>query len=320
MTENKFSGVTPDLKMQTIEIDRCVAQGNNFAAKIQGQMTYGEVFDELKSHLEYVGLLPDEYFILSSEINKDENIPKGWRFFRTNTMFGGSEGIYIDIELETDAGVSHFATGKTLNENTDDYMQMCKIAGECYLMLNGNGGICELPKDIKDKLIERNITHGEVCNYSFFVTSLDDNNGYRNEIPSAVGLSAEQAQEEYIRRKELYPGNTTLLGVEYVTDRRDLTHTLAGGAILLRYNNNGNESLLDDFVMDTILSQEETLKPFISKLKSSLSETETKLKNAGLVSGNINEIHSKTTDVAREIVHHNELEDEDLIEDDQWDL
>lgn len=158
--DNNFTGVTKDKRMQTIEIDRYIRQPDNpYIARITGQLTYGEVFEMLKSHLAYVDMLPDEYFILSSHLDPNEHIPKDWRSFSFKTSFGDSEGIYIDISLETDKGSQAFAAAKTLKNGTEDFLRMCRIAAECDLMLNGNGVVFELPKDVRDTLMERDAAH-----------------------------------------------------------------------------------------------------------------------------------------------------------------
>lgn len=206
----KFTGITPDNKLQTIEIDHYIQQEDNrYIAKLAGQLTFGEVFEKLKAHLEYVGMLPDEYFNLSPELNPDEHIPKDWQIFRVNTEYGASEGIYIHIGLEADHGNVSFATGKTLDESTEDYVRMSRIAAECNMMLNGDGAFYKLPNDIRD---------------------------------------------------------------------------------------------------------------YLESKRTELSDTETKLVHSGLVNGESDEVHDKSAELKREIEHHNELEDEDLVEDDQWDL
>lgn len=206
-----FTGITQDgKKLETIEIDRYIQQENNrYVAKIAGQLTYKEIFDKLKAHLEYVGMLPDEYFKLSPLINANEQIPKDWISFQAETVFGSSEGIYIDIVLHTDNANKVLASGKTLEDDTEAFLRMSRIAAECNLMLNGNGALYRLPKDVQNILQNK--------------------------------------------------------------------HT-------------------------------------------ELSDTESKLVHAGLVNGENDEVHIKSTEIKRSIVHHNELEDEDLVEDDQWDL
>lgn len=108
-----------------------------------GQRTNGEVFDELKSRLEEAGLLPDEYFLMSSELRKDGKIPD---FYEAECYvnYGGSEGIYVDVELkyvspDGERIKTSFATGKTLGEKTADFYRMSLIAGECSMLLNGDG-------------------------------------------------------------------------------------------------------------------------------------------------------------------------------------
>lgn len=73
--------------------------------------------------------------------------------------FGG-EGIYLDIDLkylssENERRQVHFATGKTLGENTFDFYRMSLIAGECSMLLNGDG--CKVKNNTKTILILDNV-------------------------------------------------------------------------------------------------------------------------------------------------------------------
>ena len=117
--------------------------------------TFQEVFDELKTRLEAADLMPDEYFIMSSHITHDRKIPE-FREAVCNVNFGGSEGIYLDISLDCDNELGkqellNFATGKTLGETTVDFYRMALIAGECSMLLNGNG--CKVEDNTKTLLI-----------------------------------------------------------------------------------------------------------------------------------------------------------------------
>lgn len=108
-----------------------------------GMRTYGEVFDELKTKLKQAGLLPDDYFLLNTHLDRDTPMVD-FSLANCNVNFGGGEGIYLDIDFiyRNAAGQKmpmHFATGKTLGENTNDFYTMSVIAGECSMLLNGGG-------------------------------------------------------------------------------------------------------------------------------------------------------------------------------------
>lgn len=319
---NKFTGVTPDKKMKTIEIDRYVPQEDNaYAARVAGQLTYREVFDQLKAHLKYVEMLPDEYFDLSPEINPDDHIPKDWRGFRLNTAFGGSEGIYIDISLDTDHGTTDFATGKTLKDSTEDFIQMSRIAAECDLMLNGNGCMCELPRDVREMLKVRSTTFGNACDYTLYVTSFDTENHGRNTEPMAVDLTLDEAKEEFANRLNRYPDSVIkLLGVEYRTDRRDLNPHGVGADDLIRCID--GKLQLPDWKSDPVLTAEAAFPNTAIALKQfadSLSDSEGKLVRTGLVTDG-EDVRGKSAALKGEIERHNDLEDEGLTEDDQLEL
>ena len=79
-------------------------------------------------------------------------IPDNWRDFTCNVSYGGSEGIYLDISLNTASGSQSFITGKTLSEDVESFLNMSRAAAECNIMLNGNGSVKALPRDIAEYL------------------------------------------------------------------------------------------------------------------------------------------------------------------------
>ena len=119
-----------------------------------GTKTNGEVFDDLKQKPETAGFMPDDYFIMSGELRPDDKIPDFDEAVCSVSF--GCEGIYLDIDLkylspENERRQVHFATGKTLGENTFDFYRMSLIAGECSMLLNGDG--CTVGNNTKTILI-----------------------------------------------------------------------------------------------------------------------------------------------------------------------
>ncbi len=150
---NVKHGITDNGKLKTIEIDKYEKNPSNpIYVRKTGQISYQEAFDQLKDHLEYVGMLPDEYFLLSNEIDSSAPIPEDWRGFNSTAEFGESEGIYMDIVLDVAGKKQSFATGKTLSEDVESFLNMSRAAAECNLMLNGNGSLMALPQDIVEYL------------------------------------------------------------------------------------------------------------------------------------------------------------------------
>lgn len=94
-----------------------------------GQPTAQEVFEELKYRLGSTGYLPDEYFLIDSEWENGQEIPKDADIFCT-TDYGTSEGVYLDVYLkwydkEQNKSITKtFITGKTLGENGNDLDRM----------------------------------------------------------------------------------------------------------------------------------------------------------------------------------------------------
>lgn len=74
-------------------------------------------------------------------------------------------------------------------------------------------------------------THGKYCDFNFYVTSLDAENGYAATEPMSSGLSLLEAVSEFYKRCGRYPSSTNImLGVEYTTGRRDLEPAGKGAA------------------------------------------------------------------------------------------
>ena len=86
---NVNHGITDTGKLKTIEIDKYEPIPDKPGrCRAVGQASKQEIFDQLKDHLEYVGMLPDEYFIISTQ--QPESIPENWRDFTCNVSYGGS--------------------------------------------------------------------------------------------------------------------------------------------------------------------------------------------------------------------------------------
>ena len=149
VTRDKESSNVPENTepLKTISIDIYSEPDEAHHVKLIGTKTYGEVFDELLTHLSENGLMPDEYLSLDSAIDRDTPVPSDWREFVCSTNFGGSEGIYTDISLRTGKGSIDFATAKTLGETVEDFIRMSRIGAECSMLLNGNGGYIKRGKD-----------------------------------------------------------------------------------------------------------------------------------------------------------------------------
>ena len=99
-------------------------------------------------------------------------------------------------------------------------------------------------------------THGKYCDFNFYVTSLDAENGYAATEPMSSGLSLLEAVSDFYKRCGRYPSSTNImLGVEYTTDRRDLEPAGKGAADLLQ-RVSGHLHLSRDYEQSAVLSQE----------------------------------------------------------------
>lgn len=92
-----------------------------------------DVFDELYAELKRLDLVPDEYFLMFFKIEKDTLVPKDSRVV-AHANWGGSEGIYLDVDLVGKNEILHLATGKTLSESSEAFDRMQYIAGVIYKM------------------------------------------------------------------------------------------------------------------------------------------------------------------------------------------
>ncbi len=99
-------------------------------------------------------------------------------------------------------------------------------------------------------------THGKYCDFDFYVTSLDAENGYAATEPMSSGLSLLEAVSEFYKRCGRYPSSTNImLGVEYTTSRRDFKPAGKGAADLLQCIN-GHLHLSRYYEQSEVLSQE----------------------------------------------------------------
>lgn len=99
-------------------------------------------------------------------------------------------------------------------------------------------------------------THGKYCDFNFYVTSLDAENGYAATEPMSSGLSLLEAVSEFYKRCGRYPSSTNImLGVEYTTSRRDLEPAGKGAADLLQ-RVNGHLHISRDYEQSAVISQE----------------------------------------------------------------
>ncbi len=128
--------------IQTIDLFRWSEPDEQRRVKKLGPANAKEVFEKLNTHLKENNLLPDEYFLFS-ESNFTRfagELPTDTADITYDVNYGGSEGIYLDINIRTaNSEQVHFATGKTLGENTEDFLRMSRIGAECALMLNSGG-------------------------------------------------------------------------------------------------------------------------------------------------------------------------------------
>lgn len=106
-----------------------------------GQRKMSEVFAELEAFLQKENIYPDEYLLLSND-DPDAEFPKG--DIRCYAQWGGSEGIYIELEVlvgatkDAPAKWVNVASGKTLDQSGEAFDRMQYIAGRIYKAFCGD--------------------------------------------------------------------------------------------------------------------------------------------------------------------------------------
>lgn len=147
-----------------------------------GMRACQDVFDELKEKLEEAGFLPNEYFLMdhSFENKKMPNFSEAI----CSVNFGGSEGIYLDIRLHyydenNNPASKCFATGKTLGDTTADFYKMSLAAGECSMLLNGDG--FKIENNVKKILITDDVECAELFNALVLQKQFNEAIGRSNE-------------------------------------------------------------------------------------------------------------------------------------------
>lgn len=113
--------------------------------RIIGRRKAVDVFAELESALKEANLLPDEYFLLDNKFEDENRLVPDLRDVICYANRDGSESIYLDVYLCGYDDVTdkcqrfHFATGKTLREDSYAFDRMQYIAGYIYKLFEGFG-------------------------------------------------------------------------------------------------------------------------------------------------------------------------------------
>ncbi len=120
-----------------------------------GQRKASDVFNELKERLLEADLLPDEYFLMASEMSKGKDIFPDFVDLCCYANWGTSEGIYLDIclILQEEGKIirKSFATGKTLEGNSEAFDRMQYTAGYITKLFFGDHGMSPRYRLLKTK-------------------------------------------------------------------------------------------------------------------------------------------------------------------------
>lgn len=186
--------------IRTIDTDRWSEPDEQRHVRHIGMIKAKDAFEQLYTHLQAKNMLPDEYFLFSeTDFANDAELPE-YQSAVCHTDFGGSEGIYIDIDLVCRDKSVHFATGKTLDDGADAFFLMSRIAAECSLMLNGRGAEytkqnVEAVFTPKESLALGELISKRLCEYAESEEEKILNTLYDKVFPDE-SLSTDSVQEE----------------------------------------------------------------------------------------------------------------------------
>lgn len=171
-------------KIKTFELDRWSEPDEQHRVRHIGMADAKETFEKLEAHLKEKGMLPDEYFLYDVDMRTKTRELPDFNFALCVPNFGGSEGIYLDIDLiycdeDGEQKSLRFATGKTLQEGADAFFWMSRIAAECSLMENILTAIARIYQ--KNMENNENLLPFEVKDYEsvknrLYVVALNRNN------------------------------------------------------------------------------------------------------------------------------------------------
>lgn len=175
--------------------------------------------------------------------------------------------------------------------------------------------------------------HGQFCDFDFYVMSLDTSQHYTTHEPTTDHITLDEAVAEYKRRDPLSPDKILIvLGVNFrITAPEYMESAVNLGSFDLLQRVNSEHRVPNDFMTDKALSEEKLISVnairIVSQLADELSgkasspgltETESKLLHEHLVTASDDtELHDNASEVAAEIVHHNEMEDNGDVPDDE---
>jgi len=86
-------------KIKTFELDRWSEPDEQHRVRHIGMADAKETFEKLETHLKEKGMLPDEYFLYEVDMRTKARELPDFNFALCVPNFGGSEGIYLDIDL-----------------------------------------------------------------------------------------------------------------------------------------------------------------------------------------------------------------------------
>lgn len=195
--------------------------------------TVYEVFKELEAAMKANDMMPDEYFSLSYRLDEKSAIPRDARFF-AYAQWGGNEGVYLEVEMVSECGMQHFATGKTLGETEEDYDRMQAIAGFIYKSFAGFGRVNSTPKAI-EQMYAVCIDESYIRDAQYFnpeelsddemsemdIHGIDGDSYWECICPNAfIGIVSATSEEEAVRRaSEEYGYDQRVLYAVRVADK-----------------------------------------------------------------------------------------------------
>ena len=183
------------------------------------QRPANEVFKELKDYLKKNNFLTDnfEFFSLGSGLEK-VLFPKGMIF--CYACYGSNEGIYLNIDIFSEIGIIHFATGKILDATETAMDKMFQIAAECTKVFSGvNVDETTGLKAVNDNSNVKKVTSAEIM----ALTNTDKRKEFiANYEAWGIWINIPELNAKYFKAE--FPDGSAILVGEFENNARSETY------------------------------------------------------------------------------------------------
>lgn len=164
--------------------------------RVASQRKALEVFHELEEALRAADLYPDEYFLPDNDFDRGNADFPEIKDIYCYAQWGNSEGIYLEVELIVFNKASHrcerkhFATGKSLAEDSASYDRMQYIAGYIYKLFTGSNQSPARYILVKNSEKDRQTLQAKICDEyrEYLLRNLVHKQSNLPEVTAGIGL------------------------------------------------------------------------------------------------------------------------------------